>query len=70
MEAEEHRAVPPFFITMAKKEYQQPSIQITDVRTATILSGSTGATGSDVPWGARRRSFLYDYYEEEEEYDY
>jgi len=56
---------------MKKKVYLQPSIQISIVQPSVILEGSnTGASGNDVPWGAKQRTSHYDYFEEEEDYDF
>lgn len=52
---EKHRAVPPFlFSIMNKKEYQRPNVKVVLLESNSILAGSTGATGEDVPWAAKR----------------
>jgi len=38
---------------MEKKEYKTPFIETIEIENTNILEGSTGASGADVPWGAK-----------------
>ena len=43
---------------MSKKTYQQPDVRMVMLCASTILAGSTGATGEDIPWAsAKERVF-------------
>lgn len=45
---------------MDKKEYKKPEAEIVLVEATSILEGSTGATGDDVPWAANERESFDD----------
>ena len=42
---------------MDKKVYITPQAKVIRLESDSILTGSTGATGEDIPWGAKRIDF-------------
>lgn len=38
---------------MKKKDYQTPRVKTSFIDVSSVLAGSTGATGEDVPWAVR-----------------
>lgn len=51
---------------MYKKEYKKPEAEIVLIETSSILEGSTGATGDDVPWAAKEIDLLEEFKLEED----
>lgn len=52
---------------MKKKNYEQPISEIIHTDIISILAGTTGATGEDVPWAAKKMNQLEEFSFEEEE---
>ncbi len=52
---------------MKKKNYEQPISEIIQTDIISILAGTTGATGEDVPWAAKKMNQLEEFSFEEEE---
>lgn len=60
-----------FFISMTKKEYTKPYLEVVRIDTNSILAGSgvTGATGEDAPWAsAKRKNYEDEIFWDEDEY--
>ncbi len=51
---------------MEKKNYKQPISEIIQTDIISILAGTTGATGEDVPWAAKKMNQLEEFSFEEE----
>lgn len=45
---------------MSKKVYLVPQARVVLIEENSILAGSTGATGEDIPWAAKERTIIYD----------
>lgn len=52
---------------MKKKNYEQPIAEVINTEIISILAGTTGATGEDIPWAAKGASKIEEFSLEDEE---